>query len=192
MSEKIKLYFKEHKSFLLIILFSIISSLLLFFKLDDYIWYYAIEETSLEKYKMSNGRYFSNIITHILVHNSALRFIFCAVILVMFLVIISKIIDFEKNSHKVSITFTLFLFLMMPSATYSQTVNWFSGFTNYVLSFLLTGIYIYITFKIIFTDYVPRKNFLMFFLALAGGLCIENISIYNLIYSIGTIFLIKI
>ncbi|MDE6425551.1 MAG: hypothetical protein K2K89_05390 [Ruminococcus sp.] len=186
-----KKYFKENKHFILIILFSIISSLCLFFKLDDYIWYYAIEESSLEKYKMPNGRYFSNIITHILVHNSALRFIFCMAVLVIFLVIMSQLIDFEKVSRKVSITFAFFLFLVMPAATYSQTVNWFSGFTNYILSFMLTGIYIYITFKILFTNYVPRKNFLMFFLAFVGGLCIENISIYNLIYSIVIIFLIK-
>ena len=186
-----KKYFKENKYFLLIILFSIISSLYLFFKLDDYIWYYAMEEISLEKYKMPNGRYFSNLITYLLVHSSVLRFIFYAVILVMFLMIISKLIEFEKSCHKTSIILTFFLFLVMPSATYSQTINWFSGFTNYVLSFLLTGIYIYKTFKILFTDYVPRKNFLMFFLAFVGGLCIENISIYNLIYSIAIIFLIK-
>lgn len=186
-----KKYLKENKCFLLIILFSVISSLLLFFKFDDYLWYYAVKESDLKKYKMPNGRYFSNIITQILVHNSVLRFIFCAVVLVVFLVMISKLIDFRKTSRKISIALTFFLFLVMPSETYSQTVNWFSGFTNYVLSFLLIGIYIYVTFKILFTDYAPGKNFLMFFLALAGGLCIENISIYNLIYSIVIIFLIK-
>ncbi len=191
MNEKVKQYFKKNKSFLLIIIFSVISSLCLFFKFDDYLWYYTMEESSLEKYKIPNGRYFSNLITYTLVHSSVLRFIFCTVILVMFLVIISKLIDFGKISQRISMMIVFFLFLAMPSETYSQTVNWFSGFTNYVLSFLLTGIYIYITFKILFTDYAPKKSFLMFFLAFVGGLCIENISIYNLIYSIAIIFVIK-
>lgn len=191
MGGKIKRYFKENKSLLLIILFSVISSLMLFFKLDDYIWYYASKESSLEKYKMPNGRYFSNIITIVLADNPALRFIFCAVILVMLVWIVYKLIDFEKNSRKNGIALAFFLFLVMPPEVYSQTVNWFSGFTNYVLSFLFTGINIYITFRILFTDYVPKNSFLMFFLALAGGLCVENITIYNLIYSIAVIFLIK-
>lgn len=191
MSEKVRHYFKENKSFLLIVLFSIMSSLMLFLKFDDYIWYYSTKEISLEKYKMPNGRYFSNIITLELVNNMVLRFIFCTVILIMFIWIISKLIDFEKISRKISLTFAFLLFLLMPASTYAQTVNWFSGFTNYVLSFMLTGLYIYISFKILFTDYVPKYSFLMFFLALAGGLCIENISIYNLIYAIAIIFLIK-
>lgn len=183
----------NNKYVLLIVVFSLISAICLFMQGDDYIWYYVMEETKLESYKVPNGRYFSNAVTYIMLRNTWLKRIFYTIILSLMIVMIGKIIDFGNKKSKTGIIFSFFMLLMIPSSTFLEVINWFSGFTNYAFSFLLTSVYILLVFRTAFGEYKP-KNWLapvMLVFAFLSGLCVEHISIYNILFSIFAIVLIK-
>lgn len=183
----------DNKHILLIVVFSLISAVCLFMKGDDYIWYYVMEEPKLESYRVPNGRYFSNALTYILLRNTWLKRIFYTVILSLMILITGRFTDFSNKKSEKGIIFSFFMFFMIPSDTFTEVVNWFSGFTNYAFSFLLTSIYILFCFRIAFGEYKP-KNWLapvLLVFAFISGLCVEHISIYNILFSVFAVVLIK-
>ncbi|MDE7365421.1 MAG: hypothetical protein K2N27_11210, partial [Ruminococcus sp.] len=167
----------NNKHILLIIVFSLISAICLFMKCDDYLWYYVMEEPKLESYRVPNGRYFSNAVTYIMLRNLWLKRIFYTIIFSLMILIMGKLADFGNKKAKKGIILSFFMFLLLPVDTFSETVNWFSGFTNYIFSFLLTSAYILFCFRITFDEYKP-KNWLapvMLVFAFISGLCVEHI-----------------
>ena len=172
--------------------FALVSALCLFFICDDFIWYFVKDVDALKTYQVPNGRYFSNFITYIIVRSSLIRTLFYSITLTLLIVSLSKIIDFEKKLRNLKYITAFTLFLLIPKEMYSEVLNWISGYTNYAFVFLLTSFYMIFSFKVAFTDYTPHKFTILFLLPLSflGGLCVEHVTIYNLIYSIAIIFII--
>ena len=169
----------ENKAFfpiLLIVIFSIISAFSLFMIGDDYLWYYSVEESKLEGWSAPNGRLFSNWITIGLVRSTSFRIIFVTVTLFLFIYFIGKLIDFQKAAFNLKYYFGLILLIMIPSATYRETIHWISGFPNYVFSMVIILFYLLFIFKCCFDNYIPPKPIAIFFLliGLVGGLCVAG------------------
>lgn len=183
----------DNKHILLVVAFSFISAICLFMKSDDYIWYYVMEESKLEMYRVPNGRYFSNLLTYIMLRNPWLKRLFYTVILSLMVTITGKLADFGNKKAKTGIILSFFMLLLLPVDTFSETVNWFSGFTNYIFPFLLTASYIFFCFKTAFSNFEPKKWLapVMLVFAFLSGLCMEYISIYNILFSVFAIALIK-
>lgn len=177
---------KKWITYIIIVIFSVCTSLSLVMNGDDYIWYFLGKDHDLDAWLVPNGRFFSNKITLFLINNVYFRTIFVSATLTFFLILMAKLFDFINITHGTKFFLTLICFIMIPHATYADTVKWISGYTNYVFSMLIVFVYLFFVFKCIFDGYKPKKITSVFFLLLSfiGGLCIEHITIYNVIISV--------
>ena len=77
--------------------------------------------------------------------------------------------------------------LFAQRSFYCQIFNWTSGFTNYIISLLFLFIYFNYT-KPVFDKRKPRGGIItavvFLIVGFCGALCIENITIYNCLFSI--------
>lgn len=177
---------------ILMLLFSVLAAFSLFMNGDDYLWYYAGDESSLDGWSKPNGRLFSNQITIWLVRNIPFRTIFTAATLFIFLFLLGKLLDYRKVGFNLKYYLALIFLIMIPCRTYKETVLWISGFTNYIFSMVIILFYLLFIFRCIFDDYVPKRITAVFFLAigLIGGLCVEHITVYNAVLSIAVIIIV--
>lgn len=193
--EKISLL-KNKKAFIpiiLIICFSVISSLCLIMQGDDFLWYYVYDIEDLSSFQNPNGRYLTNKITYLMVRYPIARYIVYSLVSSMIIILSSHLMDFEKKSDILKYALFFSLFLTFPTKIYVNVMNWISGFTNYGISMIFTLAYMFFSFKIIFCkEYLPGKLWLIFapVLGFAGALCIEHMSIYNIIFGIASIIII--
>ncbi len=177
----------------LIIIFSLISAYSLIFQGDDFIWYFVNDIDEMSGYRVPNGRYFTNFLTYIMVEFPLMKYLIYCGALSALIILISHLVDYEKKSAVLKYGLTFTMFILLPTAIYSNTITWISGFTNYVISILITLIYFFFCFKIIFDKmYTPSKIWIILssLLGFAGALCVENISIYNILFGIFSIILI--
>lgn len=172
---------KQLFPYIFVLIFAVCSSLALFMNGDDYLWFYSVEDHDLDKWQTPNGRFFSNKVTIWLVRSFSFRTIFIALTFALFLIIMAKIFDLRNFLGSSKYYLTTIFFIFIPHATYSETVNWISGYTNYVFSMLMVFIYILFMFRCIFDKYAPKPytSVFFFFIALVGGLCVEHVTIYN-------------
>jgi|GEM_PF-6489212 putative membrane protein len=191
MIKKLKLRDSEHM--ILITAFALITALTMYFKCDDFILYYAIKEPELEYAVMPNGRYLTNALNIAVLRHPILRCFFITAVLTSVIMLMGNLINFRKDRRKTACLFSLLMLIMIPKDTYAETINWISGFTNYALSALLSFIYIYFSYKIVFRNYTPRKYSCVpiFILAFAGGFCLETVSIYNIAFAVFILILTK-
>ena len=176
---------------LLIVVFSVLSAFSLFMNGDDYFWYYIFENKELEAWVVANGRLFSNKITYWLVRSFAFRTIFVWISFAAFLILLGKLFDFKNVLGRYKYYLVLLFFVFIPHSTYAETVNWISGYTNYVFSMLCIFIYLSFVFKCFFKGYSPKiySSFAFLILALIGGLCVEHVTIYNLFLAVAVLFI---
>lgn len=167
--------------------FFIISGCCLIMSGDD-IWWGCIPTLSdfFENHQ-PNGRYLTNIITFYSCHNSFIRVIVYTVSFIGFFIAFSSLL---KTNYKYKwLPYALFIgvILFAQRNFHSQIFNWTSGFTNYVISLLFLFIYFNYT-KPVFDKRKPRGGIIMavvfLIVGFCGALCIENITIYNIIFSI--------
>lgn len=184
--DKMKPDVKKYIPYIYIAVFALISGLCIFFINDDYIWYFVDKSDELSAYRVPNGRYFSNMITHFIVEHLVVLKIFYIISLSLMIVLIAKCVDMAINKTSLSIYFTLTFLLLIPSTTYSEVLNWVSGFTNYAFAFIFTLCYIVYSNKVIFNNYVPPILLALFFLPLGflGSLCVEHLTFYNIAFSV--------
>ena len=169
---------------ILIIIFSFISAASLIFQGDDFIWYFINDIEEMSGYRFPNGRYFTNFLTYIMVNFPLVNYILYTAALSALIILMANLADHEKKSGVMKYALTFSLFIMLPTSIYSNTITWISGFTNYVISILLTLAYIFFCFRIIFDkNYIPPKIMIILapILGLAGALCVEHISLYNIL-----------
>jgi len=177
----------------LIIIFSVISAFCLIMQIDDFLWYYVYDIEELFPYQNPNGRYFTNQLTYLTIKFPLIRYIVFSVVLSSLIIIISHLVDFDRKSDILKYCLVFSLFVLIPHKMFANVINWISGFTNYVISMLFTLIYIFYCFKIIFDkNYTPSKIWLIFapVLGLLGALCVENITVYNILFGIFAIIII--
>lgn len=172
--------------YLIVFVFAVVSGICLFYINDDYIWFSVNKYEKLEPYRVPNGRYFSNMITLFFEENPFLRpFIYICTIFLM-IVLLSGIINNFSEKMGMCTCFGLTFLILVPSTTYSEVINWFSGFTNYAFALIFTLVFLRFSNKLMFSDYQPKKISSLFFLitGVAGGLCVEHLTVYNIMFSI--------
>lgn len=177
----------------LIMIFAVISAVCLIFQGDDFIWYFVYDIEEMSDFQIPNGRYFTNCLTHLMVKFPLIRYVIFTGAMSALIIVITHLIDFEKKSGVMKYGLSFSLLALLPTSVYSNTMTWISGFTNYAISILLTLVYVFYCFKIMFDrTYIPSKIWLVFasVLGLAGALCVENISIYNILFGIFSIIII--
>ncbi len=181
-------------SYAIVVIYSVVTALNLFFNNDDYVWYFADKYDSLSRYINPNGRYFSNYVTRLLVNYSAFRYFFISLTIIALIILLSRLIGFDSGKHQVLKRCTILsLVILLPVKTYYETFLWIAGFTNYVFSTVCTLIYITVLFKVMFKDgkFKAYHYFLFPVIALAAGLSIEHIAIYNIILAVASIILLR-
>ncbi|WP_367270468.1 DUF6056 family protein [Ruminococcus sp.] len=166
-----------------IALFVVCTSLALFMNGDDFLWYFSRSDEALSSWTTPNGRLFSNQMTYWLVRSILFRTIFISITFFAFIILLSKLFDIENKCGKIKYYAVLFSFVCIPPATYAETVNWISGYTNYIFSLIPIFSYLFFMFRYVFSDRKPPLMYALIFtvLGLVGGLCVEHITIYSVI-----------
>lgn len=178
--------------FILIGVFAVITAFTVYMNGDDYLWYYSVEDSALDVWRTPNGRLFSNQMTIWLVRSYWFRTLFIAATLAAFLILLGKLTDFEKKLGSARYYIALFLLVTIPAMTYAETVRWISAYTNYVISIMLVLIYLLFLFRCICTDHRPKLWTAVLFLPLSllSGLCVEHVTIFNVILSAAAVILL--
>lgn len=184
--------FHKFIPYILIVLYSAIMAFSAFMNGDDYLWYLSFDNSELSMWQTANGRLFSNQVTLWLARSIIFRFIFMTVFLSGMLILLGKLFDLENKIGRIKFYLPVFLFILIPPATYAETVNWISGFTNYIFSFVPMFIFMLFMFRCIFSDHKPKPYtaVIFFILALMDGLCVEHITIYNIILAAAILVLV--
>ena len=172
----------------LICVFAIISAFSLFMNGDDYLWYYSGKDPQLDSWSKANGRSFSNQITIWLTRYIPFRIIFVTATIILFMILMSRLVDYKNVSKGIKYLLPLSLIIMIPCRNYKETFLWISGFTNYIFSMVIVFAYLLFVFKCVFDNYKPKavSCILFFLLALIGGLCVEHITIYNTVLGVAS------
>ena len=152
---------------------------------DDWAWGTSIGIKRLTNlFSNYNGRWAGNILVILLTRSRILKAIVITLTMAIIIELINKIIN-KKNNQIIYIA--LILILLMPYSIIAQTLAWTSGFTNYVIPFLLILIFIYLNKDIFNGEKAKLSNWLivpMMILGFISSLFVENLTIYNLVLSI--------
>lgn len=182
---------KQLIPYFFICLFALGSALSLFMNGDDYIWCYSDECPELSPWRFPNGRLFSNFVTKYLTRIFSFRIIFVFITFSLTLIFLGRLFDYHNITKSTKYYIASILFVFIPHGTYAETVNWISGYTNYVFSMLIIMIYIFFVFKCIFDGYIPKpySAALILLISLCCGLCVEHVTIYCVILGAVTVIL---
>ncbi len=170
-----------------VILFLLIAVIFYFipYTHDDWAWGTSIGIKRLTNlFSNYNGRWAGNILVILLTRSRILKAIVITLTMAIIIELINKIIN-KKNNQIIYIA--LILILLMPYSIIAQTLAWTSGFTNYVIPFLLILIFIYLNKDIFNGEKAKLSNWLivpMMILGFISSLFVENLTIYNLVLSI--------
>ena len=163
----------------LFFIFALIQNICLIPSGDDLIWAVHSDWDSVFGSNTENGRYFTNAVTQIVINSPLLISIIFTCVLYFMFVVLAKLIR--------SYFLSAFFIMTIPLAISSQTTMWISGFTNYVIGTLLCLTYILICFPLFEHKEVKLsklKAFLMLPLGLLGAMCVENVTLFNLIFGV--------
>ena len=164
--------------------FSIILSLCLIFKGDDFIWRFVNNAELVDSYYTNpNGRYIGNFFTYITIYFPIIRYTFLPIVTMSTVYFSSKLTD-NINS---CIPLFILLFFAMPSGLFAMTINWLSAFSIYGGAFLFTIIYLNCLYKRY--KCTERRNIisdvvLPIVVCVCGSLFVENTTVYLLIVTL--------
>ena len=177
---------KTHYAYILIFAFIVISGFSLFMCCDDYIWFFAFSDDSLSSYASPNGRYLTNFITRFSVQCLPLYSVFYIISFGLLVILLEKLVRKKNIPVSVSLLSVFILIQLIPSKTYAEVIRWISGFNNYCFAFIFTLIYIIFTFKMLFNEHMPKPYTapLLLILGFAGCLCVEHLTVYNIMFCI--------
>ncbi len=177
---------KENFCYILVIIFIVISGFTLFMCCDDYIWFYAFSDDRLSSYASPNGRYLTNFITRYSVQCLPVYSVFYIAVFTGLVLLIERLVRKQYIPVPVSLLSVFVLIQLIPSKIYTEIFRWISGFNNYCFAFIFTLIYILFSFKHIFSDNKPKiyTSFLFLFIGFFGCLCVEHLTIYNIMFCI--------
>ncbi|MBQ9227301.1 MAG: hypothetical protein IJ168_00605 [Eubacterium sp.] len=163
---------------------------------DDWAWGSEIGMVRLKNaFDGYNGRYLGNLLIIVITRSVLARVIFCTLIMLLLIVILSKIFDSiagEGNSTvNYLLAFSSVLVLVLPNQIafgelqpfqiFGSTVGWLSGFTNYVVPSVLILIFYYFATKKGF------KRLTAYLLLMTDGalacLCVEHYTLFCLLFS---------
>lgn len=152
---------------------------------DDWAWGTSVGIKRLTNlFANYNGRWAGNILVILLTRSRILKSIVATLTMAIMVELINKIIN-KKDNQIVYIA--SILILLIPYNIIAEALAWTSGFTNYVISFLLILIFIYLNKDIFNNKKANLSNWLvvpMMILGFITSLFMENITIYNLILGV--------
>ena len=157
---------------------------------DDWAWGSSI---GLERLKIFfagyNGRYVGNLIVLLLTRSKLLD---AAVMAASFALICFLSYAYSENRSKTSLLMAASLVFIMPKAMWAQIFPWTAGFTNYVLSGLISVAYLVyakdITGKTL-SDYRDTwgRSLWLFVIGFCGALFVESITVFHIALSAAVI-----
>lgn len=131
-----------------------------------------------------NGRYFGNILIITISRFAIFRVLLYGVINTMIVYGVMRLSNAKNRFVPFVVTGLL---LLIPYSVYAQTFSWFSGFVNYNVGIALTLLIWTLVLKGSERFY-PAKIVLLLVLSFLVQLCMENITMFNVLFSI--IFLV--
>ncbi len=183
----------RHYPVIMVAVFAFISAVCLFLTSDDFIWYFVNDLDGMKEFREPNGRYLTNHLVIFLVKYPVFRTVFYTGVLTGMICFMAKLTDLDRKHLKTSCIAVFLLFLLIPAETYGEVLNWISGFPNYAFSFLLTAVYILYFFRVIFKKHEAKAYTLPLFLLMGAAvtLCVEHITIYNVLLAAVSVVIIK-
>ncbi|MBR6982628.1 MAG: hypothetical protein IKH75_03690 [Ruminococcus sp.] len=176
---------------LIIFLYTLANSFCLILSADDFYWTSFSSVIDLIDRDIQNGRFLTNSITYLMVSSHYLRILLYISIMMLSFIIYSNIINSSRNHIFLSFIISFMGIITLNNDVANGTLRWISGFTNYVFSSVLSCFYILLSLPLFNGKTIKRNPALIIaslFLGLAGALCIENISIYNLFIALFFLF----
>ena len=180
--------------YIILFIFSVVTAFSLFMNCDDFIWYFVTTNDKLSSFRNPNGRYFSNYLTILLVKYPLFRHFFISLTIMILVLLLARLISFDRNHFGIKICFILSTLLIIPSPVYREVILWISGFTNYFFSITITLVYLYFVFRVLFSNYIFKRYHLFLFplLAISAGLSVEHIAIYDILLGIFILVILRI
>lgn len=180
----------KNKSLIIMIviflIYSIIHSCTMIMVGDDFTWVDLYDIQDIFSFSSQNGRYFTNFLTKLIVNYPVARIIIMTVFTFIFPFIISSITDNGEN-RTINFSFAAASVLLIPGFILIDTLNWMSGFTNYVISAELTLLYILFCIPLLKGRALEKSPVWAVYtsvIGFLGALCVENITIYNICFGI--------
>ena len=172
--------------FLISLLFFWILAYLFPYVGDDWAWGSSIGIRRLENWFQNyNGRYGGNLLVLLLTRH---RFLRAFVMGISYSGICWLCNRYAGDRGSVSLLLSLVLFLCMPKEMVRETIAWTAGYSNYVLSALISLFFILHGSRRIEGHYRETSGLMnasVFLLAFLGGLFMEHITIFHIVWSIG-------
>lgn len=160
---------------------------------DDWAWGSQIGLDRLHSwFDGYNGRYLGNLLVLVLTRSKILKTIIMTAGVFALPLLVGRITD-----KRIFLLFPLCLIFLftMPSDLFRQTVEWASGFSNYMPPVLITLSYIFIV-KNVFEEEAPSYKPIttpgVFLLGVCGALFMEHITLYNILLGIVVLSYAKI
>lgn len=156
-------------------------------KTTDDVWWDKFDSLSdMMKGYNPNGRLFTNALTYYICNHDFVRVIVYVASLGLFLLSIARMLEVDLGKGKwTPIFFSGLVIILSPRYFSPHVYNWISGFTNYTISAFLVLWYMRFC-----TPLFERKEIkaskaapvLCLICGVLGALCVENITIYNLVF----------
>lgn len=171
--------FYRNRSYILVFfVFIVLSILIPLTSGDDLDWgtYGGLERLATH-FRGYNGRYVGNIIILAITRFTVLRVVFYALINTLLVYSITKL---SLYSNRMTPILTTTLLLVVSVDVYAQTFGWYSGFANYNVSIALS---LFVWSRIRSNPVKKIDYFMIPVLTLFAQLCMENVTIYNVLIS---------
>lgn len=153
---------------------------------DDWAWGSSIGLGRLKIFFAGyNGRYVGNLIVLLLTRNKLLD---ALVMAASFVVICYLSYTYSEERSKTSLLVAAALVFLMPKGMWAQVFPWTAGFTNYVLSGLISVAYLVYAKDITGEVLSDRKDtwghsMWLFFAGFCGALFVESITVFHIAWS---------
>ncbi len=173
---------KQYLLLLLVFLvYAVVTCLTQFMQADDFFWYYTFQYAELEKYQMPNGRYISNILTHLIVRYPAIRILLFTGMQFFTLWLMTKLVTDKTKSDLRGGWLVLLLYVTMPIRAYSEVLYYLSAYVIYVLPVICVLAYLRMCFTLHEgenTAKMPLRAAAALILGAVGALCLESMTLY--------------
>ena len=152
-----------------------------FMQADDYFWYYTFQYDELAKYRMPNGRYISNILTHLIVRYPVVRILLFTGLLFCTLWLMCKLVTRKNQTDLRGGWLVLLLYVTMPVRAYSEVLYYLSAYVIYVLPVVCVLAYLLMCFTFHESEEdakMPLRVIAALILGTVGALCLESMTLY--------------
>lgn len=187
MDEKGKKGRQYHIFIILLFVYFVIQGYCMLITSDDIWWAFVPSMKALFKSYNPNGRYFTNALTYLCCHYIFFRDVFYILTMSGFAFLTAKLFNSGRNFKWLHWFFTVLIFFFTPSYFYSYVFNWTSGFPNYVFPLIFLFWY-FLYCEPLYEKKLPTGGavaaVLFLTLGFLGSLCIEHITIYNVLFGI--------